>query len=281
MRVTVQVAYASVPPGLTWEASARSMATCWRAMSTISSGFKRQRISGWRRSVPRPEQGASRNTASKERPGIRSSASSTSPTSASDTWMPKRSTRSSSTFFLNARLSSATYSSIWAPHRRSAPLWRRIVFVARPAPTSRNDAGFFSGSTLAATCCDAASDTRMRPWLSSRFTSGSSSVRGSSKRRHPGTSPPSISTRSTCSPTRSNARKTSSSRVLAALTATNSGAGSFEARMNSKAASGPRSFMSKAACHAGNAWSRASASMSRFGSAKGNSARRRTSWRKT
>ena len=28
MRVTVQVAYASVPPGFTWEASARSMATC-------------------------------------------------------------------------------------------------------------------------------------------------------------------------------------------------------------------------------------------------------------
>ena len=70
MRATVHVEYTSEPPRATREAALLSISSCRRAVSQIMSGAMRQRISGCRRRVPRPEQGASRNTRSKGMTGL-------------------------------------------------------------------------------------------------------------------------------------------------------------------------------------------------------------------
>ena len=166
------------PPGFTILVASMSKSRLMEAMLVISSGFNRQRISGWRRSVPTPEHGASSSTASKLASGSFCERVRASAVRGSTVSMPYAAQRSPRILPLNSWSSTEVIDTQW-PNARCAALWSRMVFVPRPEPISRKLAGSSAGMANCATVCAPSSDTSSSPASNSARTSALRSERAS------------------------------------------------------------------------------------------------------
>ena len=160
----LQVAYTSRPPGLSRRAALSRMACCLALSSATSSGDWRHFRSGLRRSVPRPEQGASTSTRSNLpfRRLMRSSRSCAMPTGCT----LLRPLRASRGFSASSRCADTSNAYSRPVLRMAAP----IANVLPPAPAQKS-------ATISPRCASSSSASSCEP---SSCTSTAPRVKASS-----------------------------------------------------------------------------------------------------